>query len=271
MDNKVNIWFAQIDIKFGDKSANLLTMRSVLEQNLIADLLVFPELCITWYIFDNKEQLLLLAEVIDWPITQEVIAMAREYNTYIVYWFPELLWDEIFDTTVLVWPDGLIGSYQKSHLFNMENLIFTPGQTGYLVYTTPIWRIWLINCFDYMYPESIRTLALQWVQIVCNTANLITSPIKVNTCMRASAFQNQVYTITTNRVGEEKWISFVGGSEIVWPDMVILAIGKDGQSDIQIISINPWIADNKIYKRDSETWEILNNLLVDRRTDLYTL
>jgi predicted amidohydrolase len=66
---------------------------------------------------------------------------------------PEVDGVDMFDTAVLIGPDGYIGRYRKTHLWNREKLVFEPGNEGYPVFPTPIGRIGLLVCWDIWFPE----------------------------------------------------------------------------------------------------------------------
>ncbi len=261
---KTTISFLQLDSKFEEKETNLNKLEQSLQKNK-ADLFVLSELFTTGYMFKDRNELKTYCESIpDWPTTQKIIWLCKKYNSYLVIWLPEIQNWKLFDTTILVWPEWFIWKNQKKHLFYKEKLIFDKWENNYEVYQTPIWNIWLMVCFDFMFPEVYRTLALKWADILCLTCCLKTPPYKVITMARAWALQNWVYTITVNRVGEERWAKFTGCSEIIGPRMEVLAQWKDSQEDCQVVEIDINQARNKNYNQ-------YNNLLWDRKTNFYQL
>jgi predicted amidohydrolase len=80
-------------------------------------------------------------------------------------------------------------------------------------------RVGLAICFDWIFPESFRTLALMGADLVAHSANLV-----LPYCQRvdfARAVENRVYVATANRVGDEdrtgRKLAFTGGSVLVAP------------------------------------------------------
>ena len=72
---------------------------------------------------------------------------------------------------VLVGPDGLIGSYRKTHLpFLGVDRFVIPGDE-LQVFDTALGRIGLIICYDLRFPEVTRTLALQGADLVALPTN----------------------------------------------------------------------------------------------------
>ena len=82
----VTIASVQFESKPGDKQANLATIRRFVESaaRQRAEIIVFPECCITGYWFLrnlNREEFAALAEpVFEGPSSQALMAMSREYG-----------------------------------------------------------------------------------------------------------------------------------------------------------------------------------------------
>ncbi|MCW4020318.1 MAG: 5-formyltetrahydrofolate cyclo-ligase, partial [Candidatus Bathyarchaeota archaeon] len=77
-----------------------------------------------------------------------------------------------------------------------------------------------------------------------------------------AAIQNKVFIITANRVGTERGVKFTGGSQVVNPNMEILARSRKTGEEVQVVEINPKDADSKRITEHNDLW-------ADRRTDLY--
>jgi predicted amidohydrolase len=142
-----------------------------------------------------------------------------------------------------------------------EKKIFRPGDLGFNVFKTDPGRVGLMICFDYMFPEASRVLALKGAEIICVPMNLLSPPERVMTVMRSRALENGVFIIAVNRVGEERGQNFFGGSEIIGPRMEILAKARD-KEEVRVVEIDLKDARNKKYTK-------LNDLLKDRRPEFY--
>ena len=122
-----------------------------------ADLIVLPELANTGYSFQNRQEAFAHAEAVpEGPCVQAWMNFAREHRIYLAAGIAECDGVQLFDTAVLVGPDGFIGKYRKAHLWNEEKLWFTPGNLGFPVFDTPIGRIGLLICWDIWFPEVPR-------------------------------------------------------------------------------------------------------------------
>jgi predicted amidohydrolase len=108
-----------------------------------------------------------------------------------------------------------------------EQDYYTPSDTGFKVYDTPLGRIGIVVCFDRHYPESIRTCVVRGASLILiPTANTIDEPRDLFECeLRAAAMQNGVYIAMCNRTGPEGAVTFCGESIVVDPfgDVVVKA------------------------------------------------
>jgi Asp-tRNA(Asn)/Glu-tRNA(Gln) amidotransferase A subunit family amidase len=93
-----------------------------------ADVIVLPELATTGYTFNSRAEAYAHAEKVPTGHTiQAWEGFSKKHQVYIVGCLPELDGSQPFDTAVLIGPDGYIGKYRKTHLWNEEKLFFTPG------------------------------------------------------------------------------------------------------------------------------------------------
>jgi N-carbamoylputrescine amidase len=239
-----------------------------------ANLIVLPELATTGYTFANRTEAYAHAEdVPNGPTVQNWASFAAEHDVYIVGCLPELDGVLLFDTAVLVGPDGFIGKYRKTHLWNEEKLYFTPGDLGFPVFDTKIGRIGLLVCWDIWFPETARIVAQQGADIICIPTGWVWTPPPLydesGTCMAAyltmtAAHANNVFIATADRIGTERTSGFMGNSLIAgtngWPIDRIAGPDEDTilYADIDLVQA-----------RTAPIWNQLNDLHRDRRTDLY--
>ena len=189
----------QTDPVFGEVEANI---ERALKQirSVKADLYILPELFNTGYNFTDEREVRALAEESTGPTFQALQKFAKDRSCYIVYGFAEM-GDGLYNSSALVGPAGLIGLYRKVHLFYRETLFFAPGNFGFPVFDLPIGKIGMMICFDWMYPESARTLALNGAQLIAHPSNLV-MPYCPD-AMVTRCLENRVFAATANRVGEE--------------------------------------------------------------------
>jgi predicted amidohydrolase len=172
--------------------------------------------------------------------------------------------DSCYNTCVLSSGGAIKARYRKVHLFDREKELFAPGDMPFDVYELGGVRIGMMVCFDWVFPEAMRALALKGAQIVCHPSNLV-----LPYCPRAMitrCIENGVYAITTNRVGNEARagldLTFIGMSQVVGPRGEVLMRANEEEEDLRIIDIDPALADNKMITRR-------NHLIDDRRPEFY--
>ncbi|WP_102789459.1 nitrilase family protein [Stenotrophomonas bentonitica] len=239
-----------------------------------ATLIVLPELANTGYLFADRQDAYAHAEVIpDGPSTRAWTDFAREHQIHLAAGLAERDGVHLYDTAVLMGPDGLIGKYRKAHLWNKEKLWFSPGNLGFPVFETSIGRIGLMICWDVWFPEVPRLLGQQGADIICSLNNWVWTPPPLfddaGKCMASyltmtAAHVNNVFIAAANRVGSECGERFLGCSLIAgtngWP---IAPVAPAEHQAIVYADIDLSTA------RSAPIWNALNDLHRDRRTDLY--
>jgi len=259
--------FYQYNPFFGQKEKNIGKVFDALK-NVDADLIVLPEFFATGYQFISTEEVSQLAEEIpQGHTTQSLIGLSREKDMYIAAGLPEKDGDKFYNSAILTGPEGFIGVYRKTHLFFEEKLWFTPGNTGFLVFPAPIGRIGIMICFDWFFPESMRTLALMGAEVVAHPANLILPYCPA--AMPIRCLENKVYAVTANRTGTEhrkkgQSLTFIGTSQITGPDGSICARAPEDKASLVIEDIDPEKTKNK-------SLNPFNDLLQDRRPEMYII
>ena len=231
----VRVAVAQFDPQVGLENcdSNAAAVRERLDQAVRndANLIVLPELATTGYSFELREEAFAHAESVpDGQTVQGWATFAREHEVYIVGCLVEAEGLRLFDTAVLVGPDGFIGSYRKTHLWNEEKLFFTPGDLGFPVFETRIGRIGLLICWDIWFPETARIVSQLGADIICIPTGWVWTPPPLydasNTCMAAyltmtAAHANNIFIATADRIGTERGSGFMGNSLIAgtngWP------------------------------------------------------
>ncbi|MCD6486702.1 MAG: acyltransferase [Syntrophobacterales bacterium] len=254
----------QFEPLFGEVDRNL-----ELAGNLImksdANLLVLPELFNTGYLFTSKEEVASLSEEIPHGKTTRMLCdVAKDKGIFIVGGIAEKSGNRIFNSAVLVSPEGYIGRYRKVHLFFEEKLWFDPGDEGFIVYDAGTCKLGMMICFDWFFPESMRALSLMGADIICHPANLVMPFCQY--AMKTRCLENHVFAITANRTGTEsrgkKSLHFTGGSQVTGPDGRILCRAGEDSEETVIAQIDVKAArDKKI--------NFYNNLFDDRKPEFY--
>jgi predicted amidohydrolase len=230
-----------------------------------ADLYVLRELFNSGYNFIDEAEVRTLAEPANGSTFRTICEWTKKHSCYIVYGFAEQA-DRIYNSGELVGPGGIVGIYRKVHLFYRENLFFTPGNLGFPVFNLPFGKIGIMICFDWIYPESARSLALKGAQLIVHPANLVLP--NCPDAMVTRCLENRVFTATADRVGEENRgefdLKFIGTSEIVAPNGKILCRLGVQESTISVVDVDLTLANQKKIND-------YNHLFEGRKMDQYNM
>lgn len=263
----MRLGIVQTDPAFGEVERNLRRAEALIGETK-ADLWVLPELFATGYQFISTEEAASLAEPVPHgKTTRRLIDLAEKRDCYLVAGLAEKAGERVYNAAVLVGPSGFLASYHKAHLFFEEKRWFTPGDTPFPVVDIGHARLGILVCFDHLFPEAARTLALRGAEVIAHPANLVIPEVGQLT-MRVRAIENGVFTATANRVGTEARVGgafrFTGGSQIVSPAGEVLVRSPAEGEDVQVVEIDPAAARDK-------SLNPYNDRLADRRPELYAL
>jgi len=236
---------AQISCKQGDKTENLRKMQKfvIKAKKKGADLVIFPELSSTGYVL--RDQIYELAEKIPGPLTGVMEETAEKNGIYIIFGMPELsekTQATLYNTAVLIGPEGLIGKYRKmylpTHSVFEEKRYFRPGYQTVAV-DTELGKIGLIICYDIYFPEVTRLTRLEGAQlIVCISASPGIRRTFFETLTAARAIENTAFLAYVNLVGVEDGLQFWGGSRLIGPSGKVLVQAKYDEEDFIIGEVN---------------------------------
>lgn len=265
----MNTGYLQFPPTYLDPSANRATIERLIS-DIDVDLLVLPELFTSGYFFKSKSDLERVAEPIpEGPTTQALQRWASELEAVLVAGLAEKEGEAVYNSAVLVRPDGSTETYRKVHLFYEETELFDPGDLGFPVFDVTTgngtsYNLGMMVCFDWYFPEAARSLALGRADIIAHPSNLVLPHCPDSMPIRAR--ENHVYTVTANRYGTEEkadeTLTFIGMSEICGPDGTILRRASEAKTEIGIETIDPHDARNRKINR-------FNDTLGDRRPDTY--
>ncbi len=238
---RFKVALAQMECSVGDKEANLGKMEEMVREARRggAELVVFPELSLTGYLC--RDLFYELAEPVPGPSTERVAELAKEQEVYIVFGMPEkstISGSILYNSSVLVGPEGLVGSYRKmflpTHSVFEEKRYFRPGGRVE-VFDTGLCRIGLMICYDTFFPEVSRLLRLRGAElIVCISASPGVRRSYFETLLSARALENTVHLAYVNLAGREDGLNFWGGSRLIGPTGSIIARAKYDEEDLVI-------------------------------------
>lgn len=258
----MKIGFLQFSPKLDDLQANISKIESVADQFKEADLIVLPELCNSGYNFKSSEQAFDTSEEIGRSeFVNFLNSICKEHSLFIASGFNERDGKDLYNSSVLIGQDGYIGKYRKLHLFMDEKKYFTPGDAGLPVFDIGICKVGMLVCFDWMFPEVWRILAIKRADIICHPSNLVLTGL-CQSAVPIHSLTNRVYIVTANRIGTEDDLTFTGLSTIANPRGGVLYQASENREEVKIVDIDISLArDKKI--------TAMNDIIIDRRPSEY--
>ncbi|MGH7643143.1 MAG: nitrilase-related carbon-nitrogen hydrolase [Candidatus Dormibacteria bacterium] len=198
-----------------------------------AELIVLPELASSGYAFASETEAAAAAEERTGLCLTRWGESCHRLGVFVAAGFCEQGPSGRYNSAALIGPDGLIGVYQKAHLFYDEQSYFEPGDSGFPVFELPFGKVGMLVCYDLWFPEAARVLALAGADVICVPTNWVANFrrrvadergwIMGNYASVAVATQNQVFVVAADRIGTEREVEFIGGSCIVGPEGWLLA------------------------------------------------
>lgn len=219
-------------------------------------LVVFPEFGHAAPIYETVEELLdRLAVPIPNEHTDRYHRKAREHGVWIqTASFLER--DErdpghVFNTSCLIGPDGLLSRYRKVHPWIPWEVHASPhdlpdyNEPLFPVVQTPIGALGAAICYDWLFPEAIRQLALNGAEVLLRVSAYMdpwgaTPPMDWWTLInRCRALENIAYVVASNQGASAAHyppFSWPGGSMVVDYDGRILAQADPGPGEKIVVA-----------------------------------
>ncbi len=243
-----------------DRVSAMLGMvdRAVIGYRPFADvkLVVFPEFAHAAPIYETVDELLdHLAVPIPNEHTERYQKKAREWGVYIQtgsFIEADPRWPGVaFNTTVLIGPEGCCLKYRKVHPWIPWEVHASPHDLdGYAdelfpVAETEIGRIGAAICYDWLFPEAIRQLAMKGAEVLVRVSAYMdpwgaTPPMDWWTLVnRVRALENLAYVVACNQAASASHyppFSWPGGSMIVDYDGRILAQADPGPGEKIVVA-----------------------------------
>ena len=248
-------------------------------------LIVFPEFAHAAPIYDTVEELRdKLAVPIPNEQTERYARKARARGVWIqtgTFLEVDARWPHVvFNTTCLIGPDGLLSRYRKVNPWLPWEVHASPHDlAGYdeplfPVVETEIGRLGAAICYDWLFPEATRALALGGAEVLIRVSAYMdpwgaTPPLDWWTLFnRARAVENQAFVVAANQgasAANYPPFSWPGGSMIVDFDGRVLAQADPGPGEK--IVVGPIDVAALRYERARRRG---HDLLSHLRTEAYT-
>ncbi len=219
-------------------------------------LLVFPEFAHQAPVFPDAKTLHeKLAIELPHPCLEPYLNLAKELGIYLQTGtflekdpkYP----GHVFNTTLLIGPQGLLSRYRKVNPWLPWEVHSSPADIeGYEeplfpVTDTDIGRLGVAICYDWLFPQCIQSIARQQADVICRVSAYMdpwgsTEPMNwwplVN---RTRALENTVYVVASNQGATRKNFppfTWPGGSMVVDFDGRVLAQAEPGPGERIVVA-----------------------------------
>jgi predicted amidohydrolase len=219
-------------------------------------LLVFPEFAHAAPIYSTVEELRdRLAVPIPNEQTDRYHAKAKERGVYIqtgTFLEVDLKWPGVvFNTTCLIGPDGLLSRYRKVYPWLPWEIHASPhdlegyDEPMFPVVETEIGRLGAAICYDWLFPEAIRALAMGGAEVLIRVSAYMdpwgaSPPMDWWTLFnRTRAVENFAFVVAANQgasASNYPPFSWPGGSMVVDFDGRILAQADPGPGEKIVVA-----------------------------------
>jgi len=218
-----------------------------------AELVVFPESALGGYVYEPHISGV-AAPVSEPPaLTAECDVMARlkaiAGPTMICVGYTEQGADGTYSSAVCLNGDGVLGHHRKVHLPPAEVGVLQSG-SGFEAFDTPLGRMGMLICYDKVFPEAARELALDGAGIITSLAAWPVSRLSPAGRVRgdkqvrhfdlldqARAVENQVVWVSSNQTGRFGRLRFPGHAKVVDPYGTILAC-TGGRKGVAVATVD---------------------------------
>ncbi len=224
----------QLEIHSGDTQANLRQFRELLAAQQFPEntLVVLPEVWARGFDYPNAAA---LAEQ-----TPAVLAELRNTAAERRLWFAGSLLEpqpggKPCNSLFFVGPDGVVGKYQKHHLFRFwQEADYLQAGPEPLPIRSPFGPLGALVCYDLRFPEISRSQVFAGSRLIIVSAQWPSARLAHwRLLTQARAVENQAFVVACNGCGAVGEGRLAGHSLIIAPDGQILAEAGEGAECVQ--------------------------------------
>lgn len=261
----------QMDCRLGDVAANRdkVLVRIDEAARLGATVVVFPECVLTGYAFNSLAEAMPHGESVHGPSIAAIASACAKSKVFAVIGMLEREAERLFNSCVLLGPNGVVASYRKIHLpFLGVDRFTTPGDRPFAVHDIGGLKIGMSICYDGSFPETTRVLMLQGADLVVLPTNWPAgAESTIKHLVQCRALENHLYYAAVNRVGVERDTHYIGQSKIVNVNGELLTSAGSDEEAILVAEIDTERARNKQIVRIPGKFML--HRLNDRRPEMY--
>ncbi|MGM0534304.1 MAG: carbon-nitrogen hydrolase family protein [Campylobacterota bacterium] len=184
-----------------------------------SDLVVFPEACLSGYVYASRQEVAANAFFADDAILLRLHDLCRRKNICALVGYFEKEGTKLFNTVELFGAKTSV-KYRKVHLPRLGGDRFCDsGDLGFINFELQGINIGLNLCYDLRFCEAARVCALQGADLIIIPTNEPVQAYKLyELLLPARAFENGVHCLWVNRVGYSGGYEFFGKSALINPE-----------------------------------------------------
>jgi predicted amidohydrolase len=191
------------------------------------ELIVFGESILGWFYSppDTASYQRKISEAIPGRATEAIGDLARRYKIYVCFGMTEASGENLFNSQVLVGPEGKILAVQRKK--NVKSRAFSPGSAPVAWADVKRVRIALVICFDIQSDETRRLILDHTTDLLILSNADWTDPWdRVGFSAGYLGRRFRSWIVSANRVGSEGTIDWDGHIEIIDPLGAVVASSR---------------------------------------------
>jgi predicted amidohydrolase len=217
----LNVAAVSMEISKDDKNANIQNIKLMTEkiksEHSDIQVIVFPELALEWY-WDETQKAdyqKTMAETIPGAATDSLTKFAFDNNVTIVCGLTEIEGDKLYNTQVLIRPNGELIKYRKRNL-NVTDLDNEMQAGEDKLVTTEIdgIKVCLFICSDMQSNKITKEIAESDIDVILHS---LTSSTDMNPNVSYLGLQMNKWVVFANRFGTEGVFNYTGFVQIINP------------------------------------------------------
>jgi predicted amidohydrolase len=189
-----------------------------------ARVIVLPETCMSGFVLESTREAADVCQPSTGYQTQGFLDIAKRFNCHIVFGYVELNEGKLYNSAAVVGPCGLEANTQKHNLWGSDNLWAQPSECLNPSIITPAGRLGILICRDATnrYRESYRHHrpgqrfykcgSIDTIALLTNWGGGYGYP---DAAWVELVEETRANVIVSNRVGDERDLSFKGGSCVI--------------------------------------------------------
>lgn len=189
-----------------------------------AAVVVLPELSLSGYVLRSSQEAMQCAQTRNGYQTQAFLPITKNHNCHVVLGYVELLEGKLYNSAVVIGPDGIKANYQKHNLWGSDYLWANASESINPIVVTRAGRLGTLICRDALnnYRESYkfykadhkfyRKGSVDTIALLTNWGTEYGYPDSSWVDLAEDTHSN---VIVSNRLGEERDLKFKGGSCVI--------------------------------------------------------